>query len=44
MFSSFESGPNQPDITKLSPMMAAFIGIHVPERQAESPDFDDLLR
>jgi len=44
MFSSFESRPNQPDITKLSPMMAAFIGIHTPERQPESPDFDDLLR
>jgi len=44
MSNSFESRPNGPDNTKLTLLMAAFIGIPVPERQPEFPDFDDLLR
>jgi len=44
MFGSFGSGPNEPDVTKYNPLMLAFIGIHVPERQPEFDDFDDLLR
>ncbi len=45
MFSSFESHSSEPDITsKLTLIMAAFVGTDVTARQLEISDFDDVLR